>query len=85
MRNNKAILSVDINSIELNYEKYRELILGPIFFDFSNHPIGVIDTKKFSYKNEKDLKLEIEITIKGISYREVLMITSKNAKSFFRI
>ncbi|MDA9749230.1 YceI family protein, partial [Pelagibacteraceae bacterium] len=66
-KDNKAILSVNIDSMEINYEKYRDLILGPVFFDFSNHPLGLLDTKKFSYKNEKDLKLEVELTIKGIS------------------
>ena len=66
-KNNKAILSVNIDSIEINYEKYIDLIQGPIFFDFFNYPIAVLDTKKFSYKNEQDLKLSIELTIKGVS------------------
>ena len=64
---NKALLSVEINSIESNYEKYRDLLLGPIFFDSVRYPIGVLDTKKFYYKNETDLILSIELTIKGIS------------------
>ncbi len=66
-KNNKAILSVEIDSLEINYKRYKDLILGPKFFDFSNYPIGVLDTKKFSYQNEENLKLDIELTIKGIS------------------
>ena len=66
-KNNKAILSVQIDSIELNYKKYKDLILSPIFFDFYNYPLAVLDTKKFSYQNEKQLFLDIELTIKGIS------------------
>jgi len=66
-QNNKALLSVEINSIEGNYAKYRELMLGPLFFDSKKYPIGLIDTKKFSYENEKELSLNIELTIKGIS------------------
>ena len=66
-KNNKAILSVEIESLEINYKKYKDLLLGPKFFDFSNYPIGVLDTKKFSYQNEENLKLDIELTIKGIS------------------
>ncbi len=66
-KNNKAILSVKIDSIESNYEKYRKLLLGPIFFDSIKYPIGLIDTKKFSYRDEAELKLDIELTIKGIS------------------
>ena len=66
-KNNKAILSVDIESLETNYDKYKNLLLGPIFFDSKNYPIGLLDTKKFSYKNENELKLNIELTIKGIS------------------
>ncbi len=65
--NNKALLSVSIESIESNYEKYRDLLLGPIFFDSQNYPIGVLDTKKFSYQNEENLTLSAEFTIKGIS------------------
>ncbi len=65
--NNKALLSVEIESIEGNYEKYRDLLLSPIFFDSDKYPIGLLDTKKFSYENESDLKLNIELTIKGIS------------------
>ncbi len=67
MKNNKAVLSVKIDSINLNYEKYKDLILSPIFFDSLNHPIGVIDTKKFTYKNEKNIKLNVELTLKNIS------------------
>ena len=66
-KNNKAILSVDIESLKTNYDKYKNLLLGPIFFDSKNYPIGLLDTKKFSYKNENELKLNIELTIKGIS------------------
>ena len=64
-KNNKAILSVEIDSLEINYKKYKDLLLSPFFFDLSNYPIGVLDTKKFSYQNEEDLKLDIELTIKG--------------------
>ena len=66
-QNNKAILSVEIESIQINYSKYRDLILSPIFFDLKNNPLCVIDTKKFSYTNETELVLDIELTLKGIS------------------
>ena len=65
--NNKAIISVQINSIKINYEKYKDLILGPIFFNSNKYPIGVIDTKKFSYTDEVDLELNVELNIKGKS------------------
>ena len=65
--NNKAILSVSIDSIDINYKKYRDLLLGPSFFNSTSYPIAVLDTKKFSYKNETNLKLDIELTIKGVS------------------
>ncbi len=66
-KNNKAILSVDIESLKLNYEKYMDLILGPVFFDSTKYPFGVLDTKKFAYNNEEKLKLDIELSIKGIT------------------
>ena len=65
--NNKAVLSVKIESLDVNYKKYRDLILSNIFFDSNNFPFAVLDTKKFSYKDEEELKLNIELTIKGLS------------------
>lgn len=62
---NKAIFSVSINSIEINYQKYRELLLSPIFFNANKYPLGVLDTKNFLYINNKISKLEIELTIKN--------------------
>lgn len=66
-KNNKAILSVDIESLKVNYEKYLDLILGPVFFDSTKYPFGVLDTKKFAYNNEEKLNLDIELSIKGIT------------------
>ena len=63
--NNKAIFSVEINDIEMNYLKYKDLLLSNIFFDSKNFPKAVVDTKKFSYKNENEFSLEVELTIKG--------------------
>ena len=45
---NKAIFSVKINSIKMNYSKYRDLLLSEIFFNESKFPIALIDTKIFN-------------------------------------
>ena len=63
--NNKAIFSVKMNSINMNYKKYKNLLLSNIFFDSYNFPVALVDTKKFSYKNENEFSLEVELTIKG--------------------
>ena len=63
--NNKAIFSVEINDIEMNYLKYKDLLLSNIFFDSENFPKAVVDTKKFSYENETEIQLEVELAIKG--------------------
>ena len=63
--NNKAIFSVKINSINMNYKKYKNLLLSDIFFNSYNFPVALVDTKKFSYKNENEFSLEVELTIKG--------------------
>ena len=65
--NNKAIFSVEINSITMNYMKYKTLLLSNIFFDVEKFPIALIDTKKFDYQNEKFLELNAELLIKGIT------------------
>jgi polyisoprenoid-binding protein YceI len=63
--NNKAIFSVQINDVDMNYIKYKNLLLSNIFFDAENFPKAVVDTKKFSYVNDTEIELEIELTIKG--------------------
>ena len=75
--NSKAIFSVKINSIDMNYAKYRELLLSNIFFDAKKFPIAVVDTKRFSYQNEKKITLDVELTIKGKSETVPLIIFVK--------
>ena len=75
--NNKAIFSVVINSIDMNYEKYRDLLLSNVFFDAKKFPIAVVDTKRFSYQNEKKITLDVELTIKGKSETVPLIIFVK--------
>ena len=67
-KNNKAIFAVQLSSIEMNYTKYKNLLLGDIFFDVLNFPIALIDTRKFSYSDEKKLSLDVELTIKDITH-----------------
>ena len=72
-KNNKAIFSVQVDDIEMNYIKFKDLLLSNIFFDTEQFPIAVVDTKKFSYTNEKEIKLEVELTLKGKS--EIVPLT----------
>jgi len=65
--NNKAIFSVDVNSIEMNYKKYRNLLLSNVFFNVKQFPIALVDTKKFSYEDESELEILVELSIKGIT------------------
>ena len=66
-KNNKAIFSATLDTIEMNYPKYKNLLLGDIFFDVIKFPIALVDTKKFSFNAEKEINLEVELTIKGIT------------------
>ena len=75
--NNKAIISVDISSIEINYKKYLDLLLSEIFFDLERYPLGVIDTKKFKYQNENEILISVELFIKGTS-REIPILIKVN-------
>ena len=67
-KNNKAIFSVTLDSIDMNYKKYKVLLLSNIFFNTQKFPIALVDTKKFSYANEDQLNLEVELSIKGITH-----------------
>ena len=51
----------------MNYIKYKDLLLSNIFFDSLQFPKAVVDTKKFSYANEKEIQLDVELTLKGKS------------------
>ena len=64
-QNNKALFSVNTKSVDINYTKYKDLLLSDIFFFSSEYPLAIIDTKKFSYINEKEIKLDVEFSLKG--------------------
>ena len=81
--NNKALLNVDIKSLEFNYKKYKDLVLSEVFFDATRFPLGLIDTNnfKFNYENNK-ISLVGELTIKGRSHKlpfdiEIIQLTSE--------
>jgi len=75
--NNKAIFFVEVNDIEMNYIKYKDLLLSNVFFDVQQFPKAVVDTKKFSYVNESEIELDVELTIKGKSEIVPLLIKVK--------
>ena len=72
--NNKAIFSVKTTNLDMNYIKYRDLLLSNIFFNSNQYPLAVVDTKKFSYINENEFDLIVELTIKGKSQMVPLKI-----------
>ena len=75
--NNKAIFYVEVKDLDMNYTKYKDLILSNIFFDANQFPKAVVDTKKFSYVNETELAFDVELTIKGKSELVPLKINVK--------
>ena len=84
--NNKAIFFVEVNDIEMNYIKYKDLLLSNVFFDIQQFPKAVVDTKKFSYVNESEIELDVELTIKGKSEIVPLLIKVKRlAEELVRI
>ena len=76
-KNNKAIFSVEVQDIDMNYIKYKDLLLSKIFFNSDHFPKAVVDTKKFSYTNEKEILLKVELTLKGRSEMVPLIINVK--------
>ena len=66
--NNKALISVRVDSLDINYKRYKDLVLSEIFFDSKKFPLGLIDTNNFKF-NYKDniINLIGELTIKGKS------------------
>ena len=73
--NNRALFSIQINSMSLNYDKYKELLLSSVFFDEANFPIIIIDTKKFNIlDNSNTLQIHAELQIKDIVHIIPFMI-----------
>tara|TARA_B100001175_G_scaffold300654_1_gene293152 strand:+ start:462 stop:1064 length:603 start_codon:yes stop_codon:yes gene_type:complete len=75
--NNKAIFYVEVNDLDMNYIKYKNLLLSNVFFDAQQFPKAVVDTKKFSYVDETEFSLDVELTIKGKSEIVPLIINVK--------
>ena len=65
---NKALINVSIKSLDLNYKRYKDLVLSEVFFDAQKFPLGLIDTNNFKF-NYEDNKINLigELTIKGKS------------------
>ncbi len=85
-KNNKALFSVKVNSIKMNYKKYRDLLLSDIFFYEKNFPIALISTKKFSYENEKEIRLVVDLNIKGTTKEVPLQVKiTRLGESLFQI
>ena len=68
--NNKALINVSIDSLDINYKRYENLVLSEIFFDAKKFPFGLIDTNNFKF-NYEDNKINLmgELTIKGKSQK----------------
>ena len=47
--NNKALINVGIDSLELNYKRYKDLVLSEVFFDAQKFPLGLIDKNNFNF------------------------------------
>ena len=75
--NNKAIFYVEVNDLDMNYIKYKDLLLSNVFFDSQQFPKAVVDTKKFSYVDETEFSMDVELTIKGKSAIVPLVINVK--------
>ena len=66
--NNKALINVTIDSLDLNYKRYKNLVLSEIFFDVKKFPFGLIDTNNFKFiYGDNKISLIGELTIKGKS------------------
>ena len=66
--NNKALINVRIDSLDINYKRYKDLVLSEVFFDAKKYPLGLIDTNNFKFNYEENkINLTGELTIKGKS------------------
>ena len=66
--NNKALINVRVDSLDINYKRYKDLVLSEIFFDTKKFPLGLIDTNNFKFNyDDKEINLLGELTIKGKS------------------
>ena len=81
--NNKALISVRVDSLDINYKRYKDLVLSKVFFDAKKFPSGLIDTNNFKFNYEdNEINLMGELTIKGKSQKipidiEVIKLASE--------
>ena len=73
-KNTKGIFTVKIESIEINYDNYKDLLLSDIFFNSKKFPIALIDTNSFAYKDEDKIDLVVELQIKDKSLKIPLFL-----------
>ena len=81
--NNKALINVRIDSLDINYKRYKDLVLSEVFFDAKKFPLGLIDTNNFKF-NYEDNKINLigELTIKDKSQKlpfdiEIIELTNE--------
>ena len=66
--NNKALINVRIDSLDINYKRYKDLVLSEVFFNADAFPLGLIDTNNFKFKyKDKKINMIGELTIKDKS------------------
>ena len=65
---NKALINVRVDSLDINYKRYKDLVLSEVFLDSKKFPLGLIDTNNFKF-NYKDNMINLigELTLKGKS------------------
>ena len=42
--NNKALINVRIDSLDINYKRYKDLVISEVFFDAKKYPLGLNQT-----------------------------------------
>lgn len=73
-------VSIDMKSVNTGSRLFDEHIQGGDFLDTANHPTATFMSTKVNFKGEAPASIEGELTIKGITRKVTLEVTSfKNA------
>ena len=72
-------ISIDVKSVNTGYGEFNQHIQGEDFFDTAKFPTITFKSKKVVFKKDKPVKVEGDLTIKGVTKAVTLNVSSFHA------
>ena len=73
-------VTIDMKSVDTGFDNFDKHIQGPDFLDTENYPTATFKSSKVTFKGDKPVSVEGNLTIKGVTRQVNLTVTSFEAK-----